>query len=104
MAESSVPAAKKLRRAPQGGGSKGKDRRMDHHLYAEFVGVAAAAASLYAANSRTIIPLRVAAIVANALAMSYSFLHGTYPTFALNAILLPLNAWRLYGMQKLIRD
>jgi CRP/FNR family transcriptional regulator, cyclic AMP receptor protein len=77
---------------------------MDHHTYAEFVGVAAAAASLYAANSRTIIPLRVAAIVANALAMSYSFLHGTYPTFALNAILLPLNAWRLYGMQKLIRD
>jgi CRP/FNR family cyclic AMP-dependent transcriptional regulator len=77
---------------------------MDHHLYAEIVGVAAAAASLYAANSRTIIPLRVAAIVANALAMSYSFLHGTYPTFALNAILLPLNAWRLYGMRQLIRD
>jgi len=77
---------------------------MDHQYYAELVGVAAAAASLYAANSRTIIPLRVAAIVANALAMSYSFLHGTYPTFALNAILLPLNAWRLYGMHKLIRD
>jgi CRP/FNR family transcriptional regulator, cyclic AMP receptor protein len=78
---------------------------MDPHYYAaEAVGVAAAAASLYAANSRTIIPLRVAAIVANALAMSYSFLHCTYPTFALNAILLPLNAWRLYGMLKLIRD
>src|SRR5688572_467469 len=87
-----------------GWGSKGKDRRMDHHLYAEFVGVAAAAASLYAANSRTIIPLRVAAIVANALAMIYSFQHGTYPTFVLNAVLLPLNAWRLHGMLKLIRD
>jgi CRP/FNR family cyclic AMP-dependent transcriptional regulator len=77
---------------------------MDHHHYAEIVGVASAAASLYAANSRTIIPLRVAAILANALAMTYSFLHGTYPTFALNAILLPLNTWRLYGMRKLIRD
>src|SRR5882724_5408797 len=77
---------------------------MDHQNYAELVGIAAAAASLYAANSKTIIPLRVAAIVANALAMTYSFLHGTYPTFALNAILLPLNAWRLYGMQKLIHD
>jgi CRP/FNR family cyclic AMP-dependent transcriptional regulator len=77
---------------------------MDHHLYSEFVGVAAALASLYAANSRTIIPLRVASVVANALAMAYSFSHGTYPTFALNAVLLPLNAWRLYGMQKLIRD
>jgi CRP/FNR family transcriptional regulator, cyclic AMP receptor protein len=36
--------------------------------------------------------------------MIYSFAHGTYPTFALNAVLLPLNAWRLHGMLKLIRD
>ena len=69
---------------------------MNHSVYAELVGVAAAIASLYAANSRTIIPLRVAAIAANALAMAYSGMHGTYPTFALNAVLLPLNAWRLY--------
>jgi CRP/FNR family transcriptional regulator, cyclic AMP receptor protein len=74
------------------------------HNYAELVGIAAAAASLYAANSKTILPLRIAAIVANALAMAYSFLHGTYPTFVLNAVLLPLNAWRLHGMLKLIRD
>jgi CRP/FNR family cyclic AMP-dependent transcriptional regulator len=77
---------------------------MDHHYYSEIVGIAAAAASLYAANSRTIVPLRIAAIVANALAMAYSFMHGTYPTFILNAVLLPLNAWRLHGMLKLIRD
>ena len=77
---------------------------MDHQYYAEFVGIAAAIASLYAANSRTIVPLSVAAIVANALAMAYSFLHGTYPTFVLNAVLLPLNAWRLHDMLKLIRD
>lgn len=72
--------------------------------YPEVVGVAAAAASLYAAHAKTIIPLRVAAIVANLLAMAYSFMHGTYPTFALNAALLPLNAWRLHQMLKLIRD
>jgi len=77
---------------------------IDPHNYAEFVGIAAALASLYAANSKTIIPLRIAAIVANALAMGYSALHGTYPTFVLNAVLLPLNAWRLYGMIRLIRD
>jgi hypothetical protein len=77
---------------------------MTIHDYPELIGIAAAAASLYAANSRTIIPLRVAAIVANALAMTYSGFHGTYPTFALNAVLLPLNAWRLHGMLKLIRD
>ena len=66
---------------------------IDPHNYAEFVGIAAALASLYAANSKTIIPLRIAAIMANALAMGYSALHGTYPTFVLNAVLLPLNAW-----------
>jgi CRP/FNR family cyclic AMP-dependent transcriptional regulator len=64
--------------------------------YAEIVGVAAAAASLYAAHAKTIIPLRVAAVIANALAMAYSLSHGTYPTFA-------LNAWRLHQMISLIR-
>jgi CRP/FNR family transcriptional regulator, cyclic AMP receptor protein len=70
----------------------------------ELIGIAAAAASLYAAYSRTIITLRVAAIIANVLAMMYSYSHGTYPTLALNALLLPLNAWRLYLMVKLVRD
>src|SRR5436189_5906936 len=74
------------------------------HEYAELIGIAAAAASLYAAHARTMIPLRIAAIVANALAMAYSFMHGTYPTFALNALLLPLNAWRLRAMLNLIRE
>jgi CRP/FNR family cyclic AMP-dependent transcriptional regulator len=74
------------------------------HRFAELVGIAAAAASLYAAQARTIIPLRIAAIVANALAMAYSSMHGTYPTLALNAILLPLNVWRLRAMLHLVRD
>jgi CRP/FNR family cyclic AMP-dependent transcriptional regulator len=72
--------------------------------FAELIGIAAAAASLYAAHAKTIIPLRAAALAANCLAMAYSFLHGTYPTFALNLILLPMNAWRLRGMLNLIRD
>jgi CRP/FNR family transcriptional regulator, cyclic AMP receptor protein len=71
---------------------------------AEMFGIAAAAASLYAAHSKTMIPLRWAAIAANALAMIYSFLHGTYPTFVLNAVLLPTNAWRLHAMLRLIRE
>ena len=71
--------------------------------FAELIGIGAAAASLYAAYAKTILPLRVAAMVANFLAMIYSFSHGTYPTFALNAVLLPLNAWRLHAMLDLIR-
>src|SRR5450631_3534740 len=72
--------------------------------FAELFGIAAAASSLYAAQSKTMIPLRVATIAANLFAMIYSLLHGTYPTFALNAVLLPLNAWRLHAMVHLIRN
>jgi CRP/FNR family cyclic AMP-dependent transcriptional regulator len=36
--------------------------------------------------------------------MIYSLSHGTYPTFMLNAVLLPLNTWRLRAMLTLIRD
>ena len=74
------------------------------YYFSEFFGITAAAASLYAANAKTIIPLRIAAIAANFLAMIYSLSHGTYPTFMLNAVLLPLNGWRLWAMLKLIRD
>jgi hypothetical protein len=75
-----------------------------HFQVAEIFGIAAALASLYAAHSKTMIPLRWAAIAANALAMTYSAQHGTWPTFALNAILLPTNAWRLRAMLRLIGD
>jgi len=74
-----------------------------HSYFAEVFGIAAAAASLYAAYAKTIIPLRIAAIAANFLAMIYSLSHGTYPTFLLNAVLLPLNGWRLLAMLNLIR-
>jgi CRP/FNR family transcriptional regulator, cyclic AMP receptor protein len=76
---------------------------MPPHLV-EFFGVAAAAASLYAAQSKTIIPLRAAAIAANFLAMIYFLMHEIYPTFMLNAVMLPLNAWRLRSMIRLIRE
>jgi CRP/FNR family transcriptional regulator, cyclic AMP receptor protein len=74
-----------------------------HSYFAELFGVAAAAASLYAAYAKTMIPLRIAAIAANLLAMIYSLSHGTYPTFLLNAALLPLNGWRLLTTLNLIR-
>lgn len=75
-----------------------------HFQLSDLFGVAAALASLYAAHSKTMIPLRWAGIAANALAIVYSSLHGTWPTLVLNAILLPTNAWRLYAMLRLIGD
>ena len=75
-----------------------------HTYFAEVFGIAAAAASLYAAQSRTIIPLRIALMAANFLAMIYSFSHGTYPTVLLNAVMLPINGWRLHAMYSLIKE
>jgi CRP/FNR family cyclic AMP-dependent transcriptional regulator len=74
------------------------------HYVVETFGFAAAAASLYAFYVRTIIPLRIAAIAANALAIVYSANHGTYPTVLLNAILLPLNFVRLRAMWNLVHE
>src|SRR5262249_40451493 len=71
---------------------------------AALIGVAATAASLYSAHAKTMVPLRVAAIVGNILAMAYSFMLGTYLIFMLNAALLALHGWRLRAMLNLIRD
>ena len=69
----------------------------------EAIGVAAALASLYSAYAETMIPLRTAAIVANAMAIVYGLWLGLYPLALVNALLLPLNAVRLYQMRKLVR-
>jgi hypothetical protein len=83
-------------------------REVVEHLaerhYLELFGFASAIASLYAFSSRTIIPLRIAAILANVFAIAYSASRGTYPTLALNVILLPLNVVRLRAMWKLVHD
>jgi CRP/FNR family cyclic AMP-dependent transcriptional regulator len=80
---------------------------IDHfrdYYHIELLGFAAAAAALYGTYVRTIIPLRIAAIVANAFAIFYSVAKGTYPTFLLNAVLLPLNMVRLHAMWNLVHE
>jgi len=74
------------------------------HYGVELLGFAAAAAALYGTYVRTIIPLRFAAIVANFFALLYSAAHGTYPTFVLNAVLLPMNMVRLRAMWRLVHE
>ena len=71
---------------------------------ADMFGIAAAVASVYAAQSRTMIPLRWGAIAASALAMIYGVLQEAYALAALNAVLLPVNAWRLHAMLRLIGE
>jgi hypothetical protein len=55
------------------------------------------------ASTKTMVPLRILAIVANCfLIVFYAVTHEWVP-FVLQAVALPLNAWRLYQMILLIR-
>ena len=71
-------------------------------VWVEAVGYLAAAAGLYSTYARTMIPLRMASIVANVLFIGYGLLKGIYPTILVNCVLLPLNFIRLRDMRNLI--
>lgn len=68
------------------------------------IGVAVALASLYAAYAETMITLRAASIAANVLAIVYGLWLGLYAVALVGALLLVLNAVRLYQLRKLVRD
>jgi CRP-like cAMP-binding protein len=55
-------------------------------------------------SMRTMIPLRVFAILTNVVLIASSIPTHNYPTLALHAVLLPLNAYRLHQMLQLVRD
>ncbi|RKE70276.1 Crp/Fnr family transcriptional regulator [Pseudorhodoplanes sinuspersici] len=52
---------------------------------------------------RTMIPLRIAAIISNILFMGYGVLAKALPTFFMYAVLLPINCVRLYQIQQLVK-
>ena len=52
---------------------------------------------------RTMNPLRALSAGSNLCIILYAYLDGQYPTFALNAALLPLNMLRMAQMMKLVR-
>ncbi|MEK4032918.1 cyclic nucleotide-binding domain-containing protein [Methylocystis sp. IM3] len=74
------------------------------NLLIEAIGYMAAAANVFVFVSNTMIPLRIAAIAANALFAAYFYLKGYLPLFALNACMAPINVFRLRQMRRLISD
>lgn len=56
------------------------------------------------ASTKTMVPLRILAIVANCCLVAFYAVTHQWVPFALQAIALPLNAWRLYQMVVLIRN
>ena len=55
-------------------------------------------------SMRTMIPLRVFAILTNILLIATAIPLRNYPTLVLHGVLLPLNAYRLHQMLQLVRD
>jgi hypothetical protein len=55
-------------------------------------------------SMRTMIPLRVFAILTNILPITTAIPIHNYPTMILHAVLLPLNTYRLHQMLQLVRD
>lgn len=70
----------------------------------ELLGYLATAFNIAAYSMRTMIPLRILAIMSNAVFVVYGATGGIYPVLVLHAILLPLNAYRLRQMVRLVRS
>lgn len=72
-------------------------------LAIEALGLLAALASLFAYLSDNMMPLRIAAIVANALFAFYFYEKDFFPQFMLNLCLTPLNMYKLWKVRRLLR-
>jgi CRP/FNR family transcriptional regulator, cyclic AMP receptor protein len=68
------------------------------------LGYAASGAVLATFCMSTMIPLRVVALASNVLFMSYGYFDQLYPVLILHALLLPVNALRLFQFYRLVRD
>ncbi len=53
---------------------------------------------------KTIIPLRIFAIISNIFFVTYGFFGALYPVLILHIFLFPLNIFRLVQMKRLIKD
>ena len=70
----------------------------------EIAGYLAAALVFSTFYMQTMIPLRYVAIASNLAFITYGFLEGLYPVLILHILLLPLNAFRLVQMKKLVKQ
>ncbi len=69
----------------------------------EFAGYVASALVFTTFCMRTMIPLRLAAILSNVAFIAYGYFGHLYPVLILHSVLLPLNIWRAIEMVRLVR-
>jgi CRP-like cAMP-binding protein len=68
----------------------------------EIIGYAGSALMFSTFYMKTMMPLRITAIAANVVMITYTGLAGVYPVLVLQTALLPLNLLRLVQMRKLM--
>jgi hypothetical protein len=66
----------------------------------DVLGYAAASAVLATFLMRSMVPLRLVAILSNILFLSYGYLADIHPVLLLHAALLPINIARLAGLRR----
>ena len=66
----------------------------------DLLGYAASGAVLATFLMRTMVPLRIIAILSNILFVAFGYIQHIYPVLFLHTALLPINTWRLVMVQR----
>ena len=67
---------------------------------ADMLGYAASFAVLATFLMRTMVPLRLVAILSNILFVAFAYLQNIHPVLFLHMALLPINVWRLFALRQ----
>ena len=65
----------------------------------EAIGYAGTGFTILAYGAKRLVPLRIAAILSSVAFLAYGLLAGSYPLVLMEAILLPINGYRLYELR-----
>ncbi len=68
------------------------------------LGLIAAALYFTSYSMKSMLPLRALAIASNVFFIAYGYVHSSLPELVLHGVLLPLNAMRMWEIQKLSRE
>jgi CRP/FNR family transcriptional regulator, cyclic AMP receptor protein len=63
--------------------------------WVEAIGYAGTALTVLAYGVKNLVPLRIAAILSSVAFLTYGYLTHSYPLMLMEALLLPVNAYRL---------
>jgi CRP/FNR family cyclic AMP-dependent transcriptional regulator len=67
---------------------------------ADLLGYVASSAVLASFLMRTMVPLRLVAILSNILFLSFGYIQNIHPILFLHLALLPINVWRLLALRQ----